>query len=70
MILYFTGTGNSEYIAKRLAESLDDQLVSINERIKQDRTDPLDVSGKLIFVVPVYSTGRNCSERLVGYPST
>ena len=55
MILYFTGTGNSEYIAKRLAESLDDQLVSINERIKQDKTDPLDVSGKLIFVVPVYA---------------
>lgn len=55
MILYFTGTGNSQYIAERLAELLGDQLVSINERLKQDDTERIDADGKLIFVVPIYA---------------
>lgn len=34
MILFFTGTGNSRYIACRIADSLGDELLSMNERIK------------------------------------
>lgn len=34
MILYFSGTGNSRYIAQRIAESLGDELLSMNDRIK------------------------------------
>lgn len=33
MIIYFTGTGNSRYVAKRIARSLDDELLCINDRI-------------------------------------
>ena len=34
MILYFTGTGNSRYIANAITSITKDELVSINEKIK------------------------------------
>ena len=30
MILYFSGTGNSKYVAKRIADALGDALVDAN----------------------------------------
>ena len=41
MVLYFTGTGNSRYIASRIAEALSEELFSINERIKAIDTSPV-----------------------------
>ena len=35
MILYFTGTGNSRYIARAIAEATGDSLLSVNERLKR-----------------------------------
>ena len=37
MILYFSGTGNSLYIAKKLAELLDDRIVSIAELVCKEQ---------------------------------
>ena len=54
MIFYFTGTGNSRYIAKRIAEITGDSLVSMNDRIKQSDTQPVHVEHRLVFVVPTY----------------
>ena len=34
MILYFSGTGNSKYVAQRMAEALDQSLLSMNDRIR------------------------------------
>ena len=34
MILYFSGTGNSEYIARRIAKATGDEILSLNERIR------------------------------------
>ena len=34
MILYFSGTGNSRYIANTLGALLDDEVVSINQYLK------------------------------------
>ena len=34
MIIYFSGTGNSHYIAQRIADQTQDKILSINERIK------------------------------------
>ena len=34
MIFYFTGTGNSRYIAERIAEITSDEVISINGIIK------------------------------------
>ena len=40
MIFYFSGTGNSNYVAKRIADALDDALVNLNDRIKASDTSP------------------------------
>lgn len=34
MILYFSGTGNSEYLAKSLASELEDEVVDLFSYIK------------------------------------
>lgn len=54
MIFYFTGTGNSLYIAKRIAEITDDTLVSMNDKLKKNDTQPIHVENRLVFVVPTY----------------
>lgn len=54
MIFYFTGTGNSRYIAKKISEITGDTLVSMNDKIKQDDTHPIHVENGLVFVVPTY----------------
>ena len=55
MILYFTGTGNSRYIAKRIAEALGDELLSMNDRIKVDDTSPVASDERLVIVTPTYA---------------
>ena len=54
MIFYFTGTGNSLYIAKRIAELAGDTLVSMNDRIKRNDRQPVPAENRLVFVVPTY----------------
>ncbi len=54
MILFFTGTGNSRYIARRIAVSLGDDLLNMNERIKAWDTSEISADGRLVFVVPTY----------------
>ena len=34
MVVYFSGTGNSKYVAERIAGSLQEKLLCMNERIK------------------------------------
>lgn len=55
MILYFTGTGNSAYIAKQMAELTGDSLISMNERIMTNDVSEINAGGKLVFVVPTYA---------------
>ena len=55
MVLYFTGTGNSRYIAGRIADALCDELVSMNERIKAGDTSPVVSDERLIIVTPTYA---------------
>ncbi|MDU1538643.1 MAG: EFR1 family ferrodoxin [Paeniclostridium sordellii] len=56
MILYFTGTGNSRYVARKIAEEINDEVVSINQLIKQESTDELISTNKpFIFVCPTYA---------------
>ena len=54
MILYFSGTGNSHYVAKKLLDD-NERLVSIADLIKNDEYDiELSDGEKLGFVFPVY----------------
>lgn len=55
MVLYFTGTGNSQYIASRIAEALNDELFSINDRLKSGDTSPVATGEALILVTPTYA---------------
>lgn len=55
MIFYFSGTGNSEYTAKKIAAVIDDRMYSIKSGImsrKIPKTEPEEV---LIFVTPTYA---------------
>jgi len=54
MILYFTGTGNSLYIARRIAGITGDAIISMNDKIKRSDASPIHVENKLVFVVPTY----------------
>ena len=55
MILYFSGTGNSNYVAKRIADALGDALVNLNDRIKALDTSPIETDERLIIVTPTYA---------------
>lgn len=55
MILYFTGTGNSRYIAKKLAGETGDSLLCINDRIKNKDFTTVTATDHLVFVTPTYA---------------
>ncbi len=55
MIFYFTGTGNSAYIAQQLAERCGDTLDSINARIRSNDFSTVSAPDRLVFVVPTYA---------------
>ncbi len=55
MVIYFSGTGNSKYIADRIAGSLQEKLLCMNERIKLDDTICVKTGENLIVVVPTYA---------------
>lgn len=54
MVLYFSGTGNSRYIAEKIAEGTNDRIISIAECInKNEYTLTLKEHEKIGFVYPV-----------------
>lgn len=55
MVLYFSGTGNSRYVAKKIAEISDDEIISINQRLKDNNYSPVKSGKPLVFVGPVYA---------------
>lgn len=56
MVLYFSGTGNSQFVAVRIAEmTADDEVVSINQSIKSGRNVAIHSERPLVFVAPTYS---------------
>mgnify|MGYP000511438926 FL=1 len=55
MILYFSGTGNSKYVAQRIADALGDTLFNMNDRIKARDSSPIETSERIVFVTPTYA---------------
>lgn len=55
MVLYFSGTGNSEYVVKRIADATDDLCVSLNEKIKASDFTCDITDDKIVFVTPTYA---------------
>ena len=55
MILYFSGTGNSKYVAKRIADALGNEILNLNDRIKSGDTSPIETGERVIIVTPTYA---------------
>ena len=55
MILYFTGTGNSKFVADFLSCKLNDETVSINEYLKCNRNIVCNSEKPYIIVAPIYA---------------
>ena len=55
MVLYFTGTGNSRYLARRIAEGLDMPLYDLNACIKAGNTAPVQTGRDVVLVTPTYA---------------
>ena len=54
MIFYFSGVGNSAWVARKLATMLNDRVVSIAEEIRTDMEYALSPDEQVGFVFPVY----------------
>ena len=55
MIFCFSGTGNSRYLAGRIAEALNDAVTDLNEKIKVDDTAPIQTGRNVVVVTPTYA---------------
>ena len=55
MIFYFSGTGNSQLVAERLAEITGDALVAIHSHLKAGKIDSFPSERPLVFVAPTYA---------------
>lgn len=54
MIIYFTGTGNSRFAAKRIAEATGDELFDCFEYIRSGKGADFTKAAVCVFVAPVY----------------
>ncbi len=54
MVLYFSATGNTEFIAQEIAKRLDDECVNILPRVKADDHSVLHSEKPFVICAPVY----------------
>ncbi len=54
MVLYFSGTGNSKFVAQQVADGLEQALYSINDGVKSN-SFPTVNDDTVIFVMPIYA---------------
>lgn len=54
MIIYFTGTGNSRFIADALADRLNDECICVSDYIKSGRKGVFHSDNPWIFAFPIY----------------
>lgn len=54
MILYFSATGNTKYVATELAKCLDDTALDLCDRIKQHNYETIRSDKPFVFCAPTY----------------
>ena len=54
MVLYFTGTGNSRFVAGRIAEAIGDTAVDAAQWIRKGESGVFLEPGPYVFVSPIY----------------
>lgn len=58
MVFYFSATGNSRYVAKRIAESSNDKIISVTDCLKNNWFDfSAEPDERIGFITPTYSWG-------------
>lgn len=55
MILYFSGTGNSRFVAEKIAQKTNDNVINLNDKIKNNDYFSVTADGKLVIVTPTYA---------------
>lgn len=55
MVLYFSGTGNSHFVGEKTAEYLNDEIKSLNLRIKSNDKSELKSESPFVICVPTYA---------------
>lgn len=55
MILYFSGTGNSEYAAKRIGKEIGDKVTSLFDKIRSNDYSDMHSERAWVIVVPTYA---------------
>jgi len=55
MVIYFSGTGNSRYVAESIALRTNDKLVNANEYIKAGKSADFASDSPFVFVSPTYA---------------
>ena len=54
MVLYYSATGNTKYIAELLAKSLDDEALDLLERIRKSDFSPIRSASPFVICSPIY----------------
>ncbi len=54
MVLYFSATGNTEYIAKEIAKRTNDECLNLLERIKTQDLSPINSEKPFVICAPIY----------------
>lgn len=55
MILYFSGTGNSQYVARRMGKIIDDKVIDLFEKIKNKDLSKIRSERPWVIVAPTYA---------------
>lgn len=55
MVLYYTGTGNSEYVAKKIGEQIEDEVINLFDRIKGKDYSEIHSDRPFVIVYPTYA---------------
>lgn len=55
MILYFSGTGNSEYTAKRIGREIQDEVMNLFEKIRDRDFSEIHSDSPWVLVTPTYA---------------
>ena len=55
MILYFSGTGNSEYVAKRISRGTGEECIDLFEKLKKKDFSPIHSETPVVIVTPTYA---------------
>ncbi len=55
MILCFSGTGNSRFVAEKIAKKTNDDIINLNDKIKNNDYSSVSTDSRLVIVTPTYA---------------